>query len=142
MNITQYLDQCCIQYYSGTPIVSDEVFDKLAESSDYQAVGARQHDNVKKHFNRLYSLQKHYEGENKKPLEGIKNISITPKLDGACISLLYLYGCLVQVLTRGDGQQGQDITDKFLARKDLVPLQINYLGVLQIVVIMRLVPLI
>lgn len=132
MNIKQYLDSASAAYYTGSPFISDEAFDRLAETSNYNTVGTRQHDNVVKHFKRLYSLQKHYEGENKQPLEGIKNISITPKLDGAAISVLYIDGHFVRGLTRGDGIEGQDITDKLIARKDLVPLRINTIGIVQV----------
>jgi DNA ligase (NAD+) len=130
--IKQYLDAASACYFAGNPLISDEAFDRLAESVGYNQVGAQQHENVRKHYYRMYSLQKHYEGENKRPLEGVKDIVTSIKLDGAAISLLYVEGQLTQVLTRGDGIQGQDVTSKFLARKDLVPLVIAHQGVVQI----------
>lgn len=130
--IKLFLDECCISYYSGTPIISDEAFDKLAEQHNYQKVGAKQHENVCKHYNRMWSLQKHYEDEGVRPLQEYKGKVSSPKLDGAAVSLLYLDGVLSQVLTRGDGIQGTDITSKFIARKDLVPLTIKTKGVIQI----------
>jgi DNA ligase (NAD+) len=132
MNIKDYLDAASAAYFAGKPIISDEVFDRLAESAGYYEVGAKQHGHLKKHFNRMYSLQKHYEGENKKPLQEYKDIVSTEKLDGAAISLLYLDGLLVQVLTRGDGVEGTDITNKFIARKDLVPLHVDMQGIFQV----------
>lgn len=130
--IKQYLDIASANYYAGKPIISDSVFDRLAESIGYNTVGAPQHENVKKHYHPMYSLQKYYEDEGTKPLTEIKDITVTPKLDGAAISLLYIDGKLIQALTRGDGIEGTDITDKMYARKDLVPLIVEHKGVFQV----------
>lgn len=130
--IKNYLDAASAAYFAGKPIISDEVFDRLAEAAGYHEVGTKQHEHLKKHFNRMYSLAKHYEGENKKPLQDYKDIVSTEKLDGAAISLLYLDGTLVQALTRGDGIEGTDITSKIIARKDLVPLSIDMTGIFQV----------
>jgi len=129
--IEQFLDSASKAYYAGSPIISDEQFDRLADSVGYSAVGAKQHENKEKHLYPMYSLQKYYEDEGVKPLEGIKDLSYTIKLDGAAVSLLYIDGNLVRGLTRGDGTEGQLITDKLLATK-LVPHQIPYKGVVQI----------
>lgn len=129
--IKTYLDEASIAYYSGTPVMSDEAFDRLAEQTGYNKIGAKQHENICKHYNRMYSLQKYYEDEGVRPLQG-EVTTCTPKLDGAAISALYIDGNLVQVLTRGDGVEGTSITDKFIARKDLIPLKIARLGVVQI----------
>ena len=50
------------------------------------------------------------------------DIKVSPKLDGAAVSLLYVDGQLHKALTRGDGKRGLDITDNM---KSLVP---NSLG--------------
>lgn len=131
-NIKDYLDAASAAYYAGKPFISDEVFDRLAESADYQAVGAKQHDHLKKHFYPMYSLQKYYEDEGVAPLQDQKK-TCTPKLDGAAIGLLYIDGPLVQALTRGDGVEGTDITNKMYARKDLVPLSVPRMGVVQVI---------
>lgn len=123
--IKQYLDIASANYYAGNPSMTDDAFDRLAESCGYSEVGARQHENVRKHFYPMYSLQKYYEDEGVKPLAGISNITTTPKLDGAAISLLYVDGNLAMALTRGDGTEGTDITDKIIARKNLVPLTVH-----------------
>ena len=129
--IKAYLDEASISYYSGTPVMSDEVFDRLAESIGYGNVGAKQHENIKQHFHQMYSLQKYYEGEGAKPLPEYKTTA-TPKLDGAAISVLYIDGTLVQALTRGDGIEGQDITAKVIAHGGLVPLTSKHTGVYQV----------
>lgn len=121
MNIKDYLDAASAAYFAGKPIISDEVFDRLAESAGYYEVGAKQHGHLKKHFNRMYSLMKYYEDEGKRPLQEYKDTVSSVKLDGAAISLLYIDGALTQVLTRGDGIEGTDVTNKFIARKNLVP---------------------
>jgi len=129
--IEQFLDSASKAYYAGSPIISDEQFDRLAESIGYNKVGAKQHENKAKHLYQMYSLQKYYEDEGVRPLEGITDVSSSAKLDGAAISLLYVDGQLVRALTRGDGIEGQIITDKLLAT-NLVPHSINVTGVYQV----------
>ena len=128
--VHEFLNVCARSYYAGHPIISDEQFDRLAETSGYNELGAKQHEHLEKHYFRMYSLQKHYEGEGKPPqLSGL--VSISPKIDGAAVSLLYIDGKLVRALTRGDGIEGTLITDKFLATK-LVPHEIGISGIVQI----------
>lgn len=122
--ITEYLDKAAIAYYSGTPILTDTVFDRLADSVDYNKVGAKQHQHLKKHYNQMFSLQKYYEDGGVRPLKAIKDITVTPKLDGAAVSLLYISGKLSLALTRGDGIEGTDVTEKFLSA-NIVPLEIE-----------------
>ncbi len=132
MNIVEYLNEAARHYYNGTPIISDEVFDRLAVSCDYKNVGARQHENVQKHYFPMYSLKKYYEDEGKvNPLEGEKDVAFSHKLDGAAISILYIDGVLIRGLTRGDGTEGTDITEKLLTTS-LVPHFIRHEGVLQV----------
>ena len=118
-------------YYGGTPIISDEVFDQLADSAGYTSVGAKERGNVEKHLYRMYSLQKHYEDQGASPLDA-RTCSVSVKLDGAAISILYVDGCLVRVLTRGDGLEGQVITDKF-TNSNVIPLSIPHTGIVQII---------
>ena len=129
--ITQFLDSASAAYYAGSPFISDEQFDRLADSVGYNAVGSKQHSNKEKHLYQMYSLQKYYEDEGNRPLEGIRSLATSVKLDGAAISLLYVDGHLVRGLTRGDGIEGQLITDKLLATK-IVPHEIPHKGVVQI----------
>lgn len=130
--VHEYLNRCAREYYAGMPSISDELFDALAESSGYNQVGARQHDNEEKHHFQMYSLQKFYEDEGKEsPLKGYKDIDISPKIDGAAVDLLYLDGRFARALTRGDGVIGTVVTDKFIESK-LIPQTISTLGVVQI----------
>lgn len=124
--IEEFLNRAARLYYAGTPIISDEQFDSLAESAGFNQVGAAQHGHIKKHFKRMYSLKKFYEDEGgESPLVGIKNLSMTPKLDGAAVSHLYVDGELMLSLTRGDGVEGTDVTDKFLAT-NLIPHKLSH----------------
>jgi len=113
--MSKFLDYAAQMYYEGTPVISDEEFDKLAERSNYISVGYAGGDI--EHTYRMYSLQKKVVGDNiDSMLQG--NVVWTPKLDGAAVSLTYVSGRLSLALTRGDGIKGKDITQKM---KCLVP---------------------
>lgn len=131
--LEEYLTKAAEAYYAGQPFISDDVFDSLADSISYSNVGAKQHGHIEKHFKRLYSLDKYYEGEGKRPLAEIPTSALirTPKLDGAAISILYIDGKLARVLTRGDGIEGTVITDKFV-NNCIIPMEISHSGVIQV----------
>jgi NAD-dependent DNA ligase len=130
--IYEYLNKCAREYYAGCPSVSDAVFDALAESIGYKELGAKQHEDEEKHYFPMFSLQKFYEDEGKEsPLKGYKNIDISPKIDGAAVSLLYIDGQFVRALTRGDGVTGTLVTDKFM-NSNLIPQTIATSGIVQI----------
>ncbi|NDG29571.1 DNA ligase [bacterium] len=120
----KFLDQASQAYYTGIPIISDIVFDKLAESCNYLKVGATTHGKKSKHLYQMFSLQKWYENEGKPNPLANEHTTSSIKLDGAAISLLYIDGYLVQALTRGDGVEGQVITDKIFEYGNLVPIKI------------------
>lgn len=131
--ISNYLDRCSDAYYSGSPYIDDATFDRLADLIGYSNVGAPASSGKVKHLFQMYSLQKHYEDEGANPLANVNGAkAITPKLDGAAIAILYMDGKLVQVATRGDGVEGQDVTDKFLTTKSLIPHEIPNKGTFQI----------
>ena len=118
------LQQASEDYYNGKPSMSDEQFDKLAVYAKYDEVGYSSRDNRVPHAFQMYSLQKIFSNElDKDPLADYKGATIvSPKLDGAAVSLLYVSGQLHKALTRGDGKRGLDITEHM---KTLVP---NSLG--------------
>ncbi len=120
--VIEFLNKASETYYAGSPIISDEQFDAMAELYDFKSVGAKASGKTGNHFYRMYSLQKYYEDELKEnPLSAYKDISYSVKLDGAAISLFYYNGALVQALTRGDGVEGQIITDKMIIGKTVPP---------------------
>jgi DNA ligase (NAD+) len=131
--VIEFLNNAARHYYAGSPIISDEQFDALADAVGYGSVGAAQHENVKKHYRRMYSLQKYYADEKKEtPLAGERDVTMSPKLDGAAVSHLYYEGEHIMSLTRGDGIEGRDITDKFAAT-NMIPKEIPIKGFVQVV---------
>src|SRR6056300_1479606 len=92
------LKQAKADYYSGNPIIPDEVYDRLEEQLDIKnlSVGTMNGDEGFRypHMFPMYSLQKIYKGE-KDPstfLPGV--VTVTPKLDGAAVSIQYIDGQL------------------------------------------------
>lgn len=126
-NLKEFLDRASKAYYDGCTIIPDEVFDSLADSISYAGIGAAPSKDKVRHAYPLWSLKKHYEDEGVHPLAGIRDITASPKLDGAALALLYAGGSLVRASTRGDGVEGQDVTDKFVGSK-LVPQHVDGMG--------------
>lgn len=115
-----FLDYASSKYYAGDPIISDEEFDKLAEYSGYEGVGAAVIGDRIAHPFPMWSLQKCYDDEPLISLPG-EIITSTPKLDGAAVAHYYVCGIHILSLTRGDGKEGLNITDKM---RTLVPNEI------------------
>ena len=127
-----YLRLCNQAYVEGNPLIPDEVYDRLVENTQlanevgHIEVGEQRYT----HPYQMYSLQKVFHGEDTEPDWFSKHAHImTTKLDGASVSLTYIDGELHQALTRGDGKQGLDITDKM---RFIVPRYIRLEGLVQI----------
>ena len=116
-NVKALLRQAALAYYNGKPFMSDEEFDRLSELCNFEEVG---HSGGKiKHYYQLFSLQKVFENEisTNNPFQTYKKpVVVTPKLDGAAVSLLYVEGKLHRALTRGDGKKGIDVTEHLKTR--------------------------
>lgn len=125
----EFLKDASKAYYEGCPIISDEVFDHLAELYKYDGVGYTPLENTIKHYKRMYSLEKVYNPGDAPFPESAKTIT-TPKLDGAAIALYYLEGKLVQATTRGNGIVGQNISHLIPALP--VPKTIDRKGLIQV----------
>jgi len=121
-------------YVLDDPITTDEVYDKLYHevlayeeqnpqaillSSPTQRVGDVVLDGFskEKHLSRMWSLEDVFDGDGlKKWLEKTyrldKNISFycEPKYDGASLNLIYEDGVLLKGVTRGDGSEGELVT--------------------------------
>lgn len=121
-----FLDYAAQKYFEGDPILSDEEWDRLADKYHYVEVGFPMDKGIP-HQHRMYSLQKCF--DLMKPPFPLDEVCLSPKLDGAAVSLLYENGILRLALTRGDGIKGQDITDKM---QFLVPTKLNITWPLQI----------
>ena len=133
----QYL-RAKIEYYEGTPIMSDSAFDALEEklkklgSKVHEQVGSKRKDFDFEHPTPMLSLAKHqteekdgetyyadkefYAWHSKRfhvltpttPLLG------SPKFDGNAINIICRGVDVDQILTRGDGKFGKNITKRFL----------------------------
>ena len=132
-NLKEFLIECKEAYYAGDPIISDEQYDHLEDiCNEDLSVGT--HRGKTRHWFRMYSLQKVYVGEDP-PWDKI-NMVCTPKLDGAAIALRYINGTLDSVVTRGDGEYGDDVshlfTDPRLYEPMNIPQAIDIEGAVQI----------
>ncbi|QBN17963.1 NAD-dependent DNA ligase LigA [Flavobacterium nackdongense] len=137
-------------YVLDTPTISDFEFDQklkqlqdlenthpeyFDENSPTQRVGGAITKNFEtvKHEHRMYSLDNSYSKEDLLDWEnriqkvlGEVDLEYTCELkyDGASISITYENGKLVRAVTRGDGVQGDDVTNNIKTIKS-VPLQLN-----------------
>ena len=118
-----FLDYASSKYYAGDPIISDEEFDKLAEYHSYESVGAPVTSDRIAHAFPMWSLQKCYDDEPMISFGPESILAVTPKLDGAAVANYYGYGKHFLSLTRGDGKEGLDITDKM---RTLIPQEIPH----------------
>jgi DNA ligase (NAD+) len=136
-------------YVNDNPTISDFEFDKKLEqlktleaahpefydaTSPSVRVGGEvtKNFNTVKHINRMYSLDNSYSIEDlrdwetriKKIVDGEIQYTCELKYDGASISLHYEDGKFVQAVTRGDGNQGDEVTANVRTIKS-VPLQLK-----------------
>ena len=142
-------------YVLDDPITTDEVYDKLYhEVLDYEKKNPshrltnsptlRVGDVVSekflkaKHLSRMWSLEDIFDADDlrawlKKSYKLDTNISFycEPKYDGASLNLIYEDGNLIQGITRGDGEIGEDITTNVKTIRS-IPLSIDYKGKIEI----------
>lgn len=107
--MSKFLELAKKAYYEGSPFLSDEEYDSFAELVGDSSVGYKVTDGIPHKF-QMFSLQKCFNIK-KAPLP-VSDCLVTPKLDGAAISIFYIEGRLALALTRGDGILGRDITEK------------------------------
>lgn len=118
----EFIEKLQQAYYDGEPLISDEEYDALIRRFPNAEVNIG-HKGEVKHMFRMWSLQKKYPGRGDElPLDLSKYVK-SPKLDGCAVDCLYINGKLVQILTRGDGIAGRDVTENV---KELVPQSLNY----------------
>ena len=124
------IKRAAMAYYNGKPIMSDEIFDHLTTMAEEESIGYKSsYERRYKHLFPLFSLQKVISGIDSPPDWGTDDCIVTPKLDGAAVSILYGGGEMQKSLTRGDGIEGLDITHNI---SNIVPDRIEHVGVLQI----------
>jgi len=144
--LTDILNKANTEYFiNNDPILSDTEYDKLHKelieleeahpelkliNSPTDRIGGYIYDSfkTKKHEKKLLSLQDVFNDK-----EILKFDKTTPldteyiceyKHDGLAVSLRYKKGILVEALTRGDGSQGDDVTESVKTIKT-VPLQLT-----------------
>lgn len=127
------------EYYNGTPIMPDDEYDALADeladldprNKVLRRIGADVSDDSKlqkaKHTIPMGSQKKvntqdeFIKWANK---TGANRFVIQEKLDGLSVELVYKQGKLVQAITRGDGETGEDITHNVVHMGN-VPLRLS-----------------
>ena len=137
-------------YEDNKPLVSDAVYDivkkELLEfeknNAEFNFVSSKVGFSPSKKFSKVRHLEKMLSLDNAFDIEDVinfikkiknylnydlsKNIMVNaePKIDGISASLTYRGGILVQGLSRGDGDYGEDITENLLTISD-IPKKIN-----------------
>ena len=99
-------------YAKGTPELSDEQYDALVMYYNAEkSIGPT--GDIPLAYP-MYSLQKVYPKRGDKIPTSCagKSMVESPKYDGNAVELVYLDGRLVRATTRGDGEKGQDVTEK------------------------------
>ena len=144
----QYL-RAKIEYYEGTPIMEDHEFDALEEmlkkagSKVHEQVGSKRKDFDFPHPTPMLSLSKiqiekgnymydeFYTWFSKRAsvVGKMGVLQASPKFDGSAINIIYRDGTLENILTRGDGQSGKNITKRL---KRHIPEKIDLKGVIEI----------
>jgi len=123
-NLEEIVNKAKVAYYNGMPIMSDEIYDRLEDqlSTLDRVVGMQVDERSARwsHYYPMYSLQKVYDDE-AGPDYKKQPVVVSPKLDGAAVSLQYIQGRLSLALTRGDGKKGLDITDNI---RHIVPINL------------------
>lgn len=150
--LTAELNKHNYLYYAlDTPEISDFEFDMLLEELKYlelqwsfrlpdsptQRVGGqvnRQFEQVKHTYPMLsldnsYSVEELKEFHNRvsKLIDGTWSYVCELKYDGVAIGLRYVNGVLVRAVTRGDGVQGDDVTDNIKTIRT-IPLRLHGVG--------------
>ena len=150
----KYLNKCNEYYYiKSNPLISDNEYDKIKneilliekhnpnfviKNSPSRIVGFKPSKNFKKvkHKVPMLSLGNAFNEEDLKnfekkiinflSLKEVKQIeySAEPKIDGISASLIYIDGKFTKGLSRGDGNEGEDITENLKTIKD-IPSEIN-----------------
>lgn len=143
LGMISILNEASEAYYSGTPIMSDEMFDARLEDlkhlenetgiiyghSPTQRVGAKILSNLPEvvHNHPMLSLEKCHSAQEVSNFSNGKELIASIKCDGMTVSLLYENGILIRGESRGNGHVGLDITEH-VKQFSNVPLKIDKEG--------------
>lgn len=97
-------------YYRGTPFISNEEYDILVRRFP-DLEGSIGPVGEVPHLYRMYSLQKVYPNRGDTAPFTSSDVVESIKLDGCAVDILYVGGNLAQILTRGNGIKGKDVTE-------------------------------
>ncbi len=142
-------------YVLDDPITTDEEYDilyhqvvayehehpnEIISDSPTQRVGEIPQDKFDKaqHLSRMWSLEDLFNREEletwvNRIIKGYGDVRFycEPKFDGASLNLIYDNGVLSQAITRGDGVEGEDVTQNAKTIQS-IPLSIEYTGRIEI----------
>jgi DNA ligase (NAD+) len=142
-------------YVLDNPLITDEEYDRLYHEvldfekahpklvrfdSPTQRVGGVVKEGFKKakHLSRMWSMQDVFDIDDllewlKRVQKSVQNptFACEPKFDGASLNLIYEEGKLKQAITRGDGVEGEDVTENVKTIKS-IPLVIDYQELIEI----------
>lgn len=126
-------------YYSGMAEISDEEYDKLEtelkevdpNNKILSFVGTPVVNNKIKHDEKMLSLNKTYKVEELVKWKESYDIVSTFKIDGSSCSLIYINGELTLGKTRGDGEYGENITQK-INHIPSIPKKIKSIGKVEV----------
>lgn len=132
-------------YYQGDPIMEDDEFDVLEQelltmgSTAPYVVGANDRKAKYSHPSSMLSLAKFQASLNgNAPTQQAQNwmnkigkvsFEVSPKYDGNAANAIYQEGKLLQVLSRGNGTKGRDVTSKV---RHNFPEEISILGTVEV----------
>jgi DNA ligase (NAD+) len=154
-NVNRLKEYAHAYYVLDNPLVTDEEYDKLyrevlefeqknptkvALDSPTQRVGGVVLDGFEKarHIKQMWSMEDIFDKD--ELLEWIKRVEknvdnptyfCEPKFDGASLNIIYEDGVLKQAITRGDGIEGEDVTENVKTIRS-VPLKIDYKELIEI----------
>jgi DNA ligase (NAD+) len=129
------------KYYAGEPIISDADYDQLEaqlsklapEHPVLKLVGAETSENEKASHNPpMLSLAKTYDFDELMSWVKDRDILATLKLDGVALSVVYVNGAFHLAKTRGNGIQGEDVTQKIRWVDSCLPRIDNAEGTLEV----------
>ncbi len=144
LSLTETLNRYRNEYYNlNSPTVTDAEYDKLFDdlkaleqstgiqlaNSPTQTVGYPAVSELKKvaHPIPLLSLEKVNQNEEVRAFIGKELVLLMLKLDGLTLKLTYEGGRLVEAATRGDGDEGEDVTHNARSISG-IPMKIPFTG--------------
>lgn len=155
-NAVELLKKQSYHYYVlDDPITTDEEYDilyhkvrdyeeahpnEIISDSPTQRVGdvVQEKFDKAKHLSRMWSLEDLFSREELETwvnritkAYGTVAFTCEPKFDGASLNLIYHQGRLVQAITRGDGVEGEEVTQNVRTIQS-IPLVIDYDGEIEI----------